>query len=486
MGSCLSSSDRLREWLHLYYTAIRLGWNCDVRRREFLWHPARAVRYNSGMAIADHEKNKDLKTSYHAEMFRVLMVGLCQDYVTPFLLLAGGTAFHVGLLSSLVNVTGSLATLPSADLARKAGSRKKVIVIFTACQAAALITLSILALTHLGQPYPVIIISVFSGAAGALTQPCWFSLISNLVADDRRGVYFGWRARNIGLLTIAATFTAGCLLGFLEKIDAYTGFIILFGLAGTARLISALFVSRINEPAIPYAKHHDFGFWAFVMRYRQSNFVRFVFFIAGMNFSIGLAAPYFAVFMLEDLSFNYFYYTLINIIAPVVLYLIIPRWGRHADRIGNLKVLSFIAPLFAINPVMWSISQNFFWLLIAEVISGFLWSGFTLASSNFIYDAVTPEKRTRCIAYCSVINAVALGLGTFLGGKLLDYLPEVNGHRMLCLFLISATLRVIAGLTLPRFVNEVRPVEKIRGYRLLFSMIGLKPIAGIERKSMQV
>ena len=37
------------------------------------------------MAIADHVNNKDLKTSYHAEMFRVLMVGFCQDYVTPFL-----------------------------------------------------------------------------------------------------------------------------------------------------------------------------------------------------------------------------------------------------------------------------------------------------------------------------------------------------------------------------------------------------------------
>ncbi|MCA9393975.1 MAG: MFS transporter [Candidatus Omnitrophica bacterium] len=438
------------------------------------------------MTIIDHEKNKDLKTSYQAALFRCLMIGFCQDYVTPFLLLAGGTAFHVGLTSSLNSVTGSLFTLPSADIARRVGSRKRVVIIFSVLQSAALVALAILALNRQMQPVPVIVLAVFSGACQALTQPCWFSLISNLVDEDRRGVYFGWRARNIGLLTIGATFTAGCLLGFIEKYDAYAGFIILFALAGISRFMSAVFVGRVNEPAIEYSKQHDFSFWAFLTSFRRSNFVRFVFFMAGMNFSIGLASPYFAVFMLENLSFNYYYYTIINIIAPIVLYLVIPRWGRHADRTGNLKVLSFIAPLFAINPILWSISQNFFVLLFAEIISGFLWAGFTLASSNFIYDAVTPEKRTRCIAYCGVVNAVALGLGTFLGGKILPLLPEVNGHRMLCLFLISAALRLISGVTLPRMVNEVRPVDKIRSHQLLFSMIGIKPIAGIERKSMQV
>lgn len=289
------------------------------------------------MTIIDHEKNKDLKTSYQAALFRCLMIGFCQDYVTPFLLLAGGTAFHVGLTSSLNSVTGSLFTLPSADIARRVGSRKRVVIIFSVLQSAALVALAILALNRQMQPVPVIVLAVFSGACQALTQPCWFSLISNLVDEDRRGVYFGWRARNIGLLTIGATFTAGCLLGFIEKYDAYAGFIILFALAGISRFMSAVFVGRVNEPAIEYSKQHDFSFWAFLTSFRRSNFVRFVFFMAGMNFSIGLASPYFAVFMLENLSFNYYYYTIINIIAPIVLYLVIPvgagmRTGRGISR----------------------------------------------------------------------------------------------------------------------------------------------------------
>ena len=149
-------------------------------------------------------------------------------------------------------------------------------------------------------------------------------------------------------------------------------------------------------------------------------------------------------------------------------------------------MLRVVAPLFGLIPLLWIVNQHPAYLICVEMLAGFLWAGFNLSSSNFIMDAVTPEKRTRCIAYFNVINGVALALGAFCGGHMITFLPELRGYKILTLFAISSVLRIVVGLIAPLKLKEVRPVEKISHQQLLFSMIGVKPIAGIERKTIQI
>src|SRR3989338_4852820 len=105
------------------------------------------------MAILAHRQNKSLNISYWAGIFGCLMTGLTQDYLTPFLLLIGGTAFHVGILSSAINLSTSLGQLPSAELTIKFHSRKTVVLLFILLQAMALMVLAGLAFQSIHQPY---------------------------------------------------------------------------------------------------------------------------------------------------------------------------------------------------------------------------------------------------------------------------------------------------------------------------------------------
>lgn len=436
--------------------------------------------------MREHHKNNDLHNSYWAGIFGCMMTGFTQDYFAPFVLLLGGSAFHVGILNSINHLLSSLTQPLSANLATKFQSRRSVVLSFNFLQIISLLVLTLFAINIAGNIYAVIILIACFSAFGSMTHPCWVSILSDLVNAKQRGEYFGWRARNLGFITIAITFAAGGILYIFNHYHPSVGFAIIFGLAWVSRIYSFLSVKKMTEPPLTMTKEADFSFWDFFRQVRSSNFAKFVLFIAGVNFSVNLAAPYFAVYMLEDLSFNYLLYTLINITAPIALYSSISRWGKHADKVGNLKILKIVAPLFSVIPLLWIISQNILFLIFAEIVAGFLWAGFNLCSSNFIIDAVTPQKRTRCIAYFSVINGLALAAGALIGGQLLHVLPPTRGYKILTLFLISSVFRLILGLIMPRSLKEVRSVENVSSKQLLFSMIGLKPIAGIERKSIQL
>jgi MFS family permease len=93
---------------------------------------------------------------------------------------------------------------------------------------------------------------------------------------------------------------------------------------------------------------------------------------------------------------------------------------------------------------------------------------------------VSPQKRTRCIAYFNVFNGLALSTGALLGGFLLQCLPPFFGYKILTLVALSSILRLIIGIIMPLRLKEVRPVEKIDNNSLFFSVLGIKPVLGIE------
>ncbi|MBU0548817.1 MAG: MFS transporter [Candidatus Omnitrophica bacterium] len=426
--------------------------------------------------------SRSLKFSFRDGIFASAMIGFTQDYFTPFLLLLGGTVRHVGMLNALPNLFGSLIQVKSADITEKIKSRRKTINIFVFIQAFMLLPMAIVALRGGISPAVFIAFVTLFASCGAISTPAWGSLMSDLVAKERRGEYFGWRNRILGLIIIGSALIAGFILYFMKKINVFYGFGIIFSLAFLYRLISWYYLKRMHEPPIEYKKENYFNLIDFLARIRESNFAKFVLFVAAMNFSINLASPFFAVLMLKDLQFNYLLYTLITITATLTLYLMISRWGRHADKVGNLKIIRFTAPLIGITPLLWIFNHNPIFLIFVQIYSGFLWAGFSLCTTNFIYDAVMPEKRARCISYFNVLNGLALSCGALIGGFLLRYLPPLFGYKIFMLFLISSVLRIAIGAFMPMKLKEVRPVERIDNNALFFSIIGMKPLLGVERK----
>jgi MFS family permease len=429
--------------------------------------------------------SRALRTSVVEGVFSSLMTGFTQEYLTPFLLLIGGSARHVGFLSAFPNLIASLSQLRTAEITAWLKSRRLMVIIFVFIQCVALLLMTVAALTRTITPSGFIALVVLFTASSAVAGPAWGSMMSDLVDPAERGRFFGWRSKILGFVTIGAALSAGLVLQVTRQLDIYTGFGCLFGVAFVSRLISWFYLREMYEPPLSHSREHCFTLIQFLRRLRQSNFAKFVMFVSMMSFTVNLASPFFAVLMLRELGFSYMTYTLVTLMSTFTIYTVIGRWGRHADTIGNLKIIRATAPLIALLPILWLFNRHPLYLLAAQAVSGFAWAGFNLCTSNFIYDAVTPEKRTRCIAYFNVFNGLALSLGALTGGFLLQHLPYLSGSRILSLFVVSSALRLIVGTVMPAMLKEVRPVEKVKSERIFFSMIGIRPMLGVERKTLR-
>lgn len=435
--------------------------------------------------LSAQQRAKSLRFSFLDGIFASTTVGFTQEYFTPFLLLLGATSRHIAMLNALPNLFASLIQFKIPDFVESVKSRRKVINSFVFLQAVMLVPMAVVA--YHGGVCPVIFIVMVIAFTffGAIAAPAWGSLMSDLVSEAQRGEYFGWRNKVLGFVMIITAFMTGFILHNMKKVNIFYGFALIFGLAFIARLISWCFLKKMHEPPIEYGKENSFTLLDFLSRIKESNFAQFVLFVSMMNFSVNLASPFFAVFMLRDLNFSYMLYTVITLIATTTIYLLIGRWGRHADKIGNIKIIRFVSPIIGIIPLLWVLNHQPVFLIFAQMVSGFAWAGFNLCASNFIYDAVSPAKRTRCIAYFNVLNGLALSIGALLGGLLLTVLPSIFGYKILMLFVISSFLRILVAIFMPLRLKEVRSVRLITNNQLFFSMIGIKPLLGVERKTIR-
>ncbi|MCX5716495.1 MAG: MFS transporter [Candidatus Omnitrophica bacterium] len=417
---------------------------------------------------------KSLFYSYIDGVFASVMVGLRDTFITPFAIALGAATAQVGLLSSLPNLVASLAQIKSADVTEKLRSRKKVISFSVFIHAVLFLPILLIPFFLQGKNTQInflIFFYILHLSFGNFSAPPWGSLISKYIPANKRGKYFGFRNKTLGFITVASAFIGSFILQGLSQFNLFLGYAVLFFVALVSRLISWHYLNKMYEPPFRVNEDAQFSFFEFVATIKKSNFTRFVFYVAAMNFCVYIASPFFAVYILRDLRMNYPAYTLVTMAATMTILLATERWGSRADIFGNIKVIrtcSFFVPFV---PMLWIFSSNIFYLIVIQIVAGFFWSGFNIATSNFIFDSVSPAKRTRCIAYFNVITGTAMFLGASVGGYAAAFLPNLFGYRLLTLFFVSGLIRIfIAAFSF--LLKEVRPVRHTTGFRLLQETIG--------------
>ena len=420
---------------------------------------------------------KSLDASWKEGIAASVMVAIIDEYLIPFGLFLGATPLDIGFLVAIPHLLGSLSQFLAVKIVDRFGSRLRFIVQASVLQAFFLLPVACLSMMIFPSRILVLIfmIALFRVLAN-LIGTVWGSLVSDYLPPEDRGKYFGWRSGIVGFAGVAATISAGVLLFFFKKYSVTAlGFLLLFLAISISRFISARLMARMQDTPHQKQPADEFTFFMFLRRFRKSNFVKFVLYVGSITFATTLAAPYFSVYMLQDLKFNYLVYMFVHMGAVVAGLFSFPIWGRHADKVGNVKVLKITSLFIPLIPLLWLFSTNLLYLFSIEIFAGFVWGGFNLCSVNFIYDAVSPGKRIRCLGYFSFIIGVATFLGASIGGYLAERLPLLHGSRILSLFLISAVLRYVSHFVLSRHFCEVRQkTQSISSVELFFSVVGIK------------
>lgn len=436
------------------------------------------------------------------------MLGCGEHYLLAFAIALGAPSFAVGILATFPLFVGALSQYLAIVFLDKPHPIKKTVVGCTSLQALSwLVILSALLVPPPWSPVALLLAYSLYHFFGNFNQPVWNAWMGELVPSTSRGDYFGRRNRYKAMFQLLAFVVAGLILHYQPFAPSFarlpgpfagplTGFVVIFGIAMGFRIWSAYFQTRMDEVKLDYLQQSEhFSLWDFIRATPRSNFARYVIFVGLLLLATNIASPFFTIYQLRDLKFTYLEYMISLGVVFLFQFIAFQNWGRVADRFGNLRVTKVTAYLVSLLPLLWLLSTNYYYILFLQALSGIFWSGFNLCTVNFLFDAVAPEKRTRCVAYYNVIANGGILIGALLGGASTAHLPgtlTVFGWHLvwvspLCtLFLVSSLLRFVVTWLIPRFIREVKEVEPASSWEVMRHMIGLSLSAEFATRHLNV
>ena len=208
-----------------------------------------------------------------------------------------------------------------------------------------------------------------------------------------------------------------------------------------------------------------------------------------MSCFVALSGPFFAVYMLRDLGFSYTEFTLSTAGSILSQFLMLPFWGRVCDQKGNRYVMAVGGCVIPLLPALWLVSDNFTYILMLQFIGGIAWSGFTLASANYLYD-----QKPRDIHFASYsaihssLSAIAVFAGAVSGGYIIQWLPNTASlaglhlqieRPIAIIFMLSSVLRLAMVLWYLPKAPELRVSERGRVRDLAFRIVRFTPMSGV-------
>ena len=385
------------------------------------------------------------------------MTGFGELYFPAFGLLLGASPFQVGLLTTVPILCGSAAQLLAPRAAHRMGD-KRFVVLAAVAQALLFAAIGWLALATAGDRYAALLVGValYWGLALGI-NPVWNAWMGRMVPPVARSRFFGRRAAAVNAALLGSTLLGGALLHAAAGSDwgAASGFVAVFALAGLSRLVSARFLAVQHDPrhGPPPPRPH---LLAVVRGLRGRPYGRLIALLVLMMGAVHISAAYFPPYMLQRLGLSYAEYTILN--AAVLLSRIASSayWGEVARRHGNRRALQVAGTLLVPLAGLWAISDQFLYLVALQVLAGFAWAGFELATVLTLFDATRDEERAGALSLYTLLNGVAIVVGSLLGGSILRWLGSAGYPAI---FLLSTTLRGVILASLARGVGVRRDGE---------------------------
>jgi len=426
-----------------------------------------------------------------------IMAGVGESYFSAYAVFLKATTQQVGMLAALPPLLASFAQMLAVVVGQAMGVRKGIIVFGALVQILGLLLIAALPSLFPDWAFSLLLLSVVLYFVGPnLGAPLWGSLMGALVPENVRGRFFARRTRLSSVASFTALLLAGTTLQLFDSMD-YTlyGFLLIFSIGMLARTYSCYQLSRLYDPpqvhkSAPREERDGLPGLAFLRQH--PNFLRFSLFFASMQFAVAISGPFMVVYLLRDLHFSYLELTLNTAASVLMQFLVLNRWGRLGDLFGNRIILRLTGYTIPVIPVLWVLSSDFYYLLLVQMVSGLVWSGYSLSSSNFLFDLTPGHRRAGMMALHNFFSSVAVFIGASAGSALALILPTSIATSLFSVdiafswgsvfygvFLFSAFTRLTVGLLFLRHIEEVRLVKPMSYHGLAFRVTRFSPVSGV-------
>jgi MFS family permease len=310
------------------------------------------------------------------------------------------------------------------------------------------------------------LVVALSHILGGLGSATWLSWMAALVPRQLRGRYFGIRNTASNLTSLIVVAIAGFLVanypgGELE------GFAIALTVGIVAGIISLICqwqmvdvnpqerlrsgTSKIEDnptsTAVAIVSPPES---ALVTIGKDPHFQGFLWCLGAWTFALNLSAPFFNLYLLQDLSIDVGWVTLYNSLTSVAnLALLIP-FGRWSDRIGNRLPLVVMGLVMTVLPLLWlgvGTDPLSLWVVLPLlfILNGGASAAIDLSINNLQIEIAHEHHQAQYFGIAAAVAGISGAAGTVVGGGL-DLLDSLGG--LTSLFAISSILRLLALIPL--------------------------------------
>jgi len=157
--------------------------------------------------------------------------------------------------------------------------------------------------------------------------------------------------------------------------------------------------------------------------------------------------------------------TSLSYFGRVFMFRILQKYAKskHVEKILLLSTFGV-----STTPLLWAISQNYWWIASIEFMSGCYWAGFELSTILLYYQKIDDRERTSVITYITLLNTTGMFIGSLLGAGLMKILP-IQWDSYLTLFGISTLIRLTLIVFAPQ-INFRGQIPKMINFNRLLSV----------------
>ena len=420
-------------------------------------------KHSSQPELNNNESRKQQRnlTRFHGDAAVSAVEDAAISYQSPSIIAAGANAQTVSILATVVNLCLSLLCLKAPTLIEKLGLTKKGAMKLAFTNMLTWIPLVIaFMLSYLGVTPMWIamlwLINIMPAMLVSFQKDNW---LSNLVPDRSMGKYLGHRLAIKSGVYLAAFFALGYMMDKMGQ-NNLTSFGYVFLLAVVVTFIDFLIFTFMHDPkkeaeaVKEETPKEKFGLFDFVGDLEQKKLDKFILFTSLINVSVGISAPFFAVYMLKEQNFTYLSYTIVVSVEFLARVVSGPFWGKFADKKGNIKVLNIVSRIVPVIPICWLFSSNIAYLACIQMVSGICWGAFDLSTQSYLYKVAPPQRKLRYIVYTRSLMLFSSAIGGIAGSILVKYVFSTFGSKLLSVFMISGFMRAIVVMFLmPKLID---------------------------------
>lgn len=415
----------------------------------------------SAISFMKAEVRQSLKASTWDGVFAALFGSITSGVLlNNFLLQLGANPIEIGMLASIPMV-GNLLQPLGAYLAEKTTSRRwyGFAVFATSRLLWLLLALGMSwAAWHESDRHFLVIwtlgIVLASTIFSCLGAASWLSWMAAIVPQRLRGRYFGLRNSLTSLVplisipllgVVVSAFPGGSIAGY--------GLILWLGVfAGILSLLCQGWMKDVNPQIqhLPSAAIPMTSSWKWPEFLKDSNYLRFLFYFSFWAFAVNLGAPFFNLYLLDNLQLDVSWVTVYNSLMTGAALTFMMLWGKLADRWGNRPLLILVGLGMAVMPLFWLLVgdddfSRWLWLPLLHLAMGGMGAAIDLCANNLLMGVAPIRAQSTSFAITAAAAGVTGALSTTVGGFLAQ--SHLIGG-LLGLFALSAVLRLIALLPL--------------------------------------